>query len=103
MGIDSWFGVVSSVMVFSWLLESDRTCGLVAALGAGRTWSADMLRRARSPLSSRGRFLVAEESASSMELRDGGLRPSEVARSGRPSEDDSMTSRQARTRFFARQ
>ena len=56
--------------------------------------SADMLRNVRSPVSSRGRFRVTEESASSMELREGGFGPSDVARlgiRGRPSEGDSIT------------
>jgi hypothetical protein len=43
-------------------------CGKVEMLG-----SADMLRYARSPLSRRGRFLVTDESASSIGLREGGL------------------------------
>lgn len=42
--------------------------------------SADMLLCARSPLSRRGRFLVTDESASSIGFRRGGLGPAEVAR-----------------------
>ena len=56
--------------------------------------SADMLLRVRSPLSRRGRFLLTEESASSIRFRRGGLGPAEVARvgvRGRPIEGDSMT------------
>lgn len=39
-----------------------------------------MLLCARSPLSRRGRFLVTDESASSIGFRRGGLGPAEVAR-----------------------
>ena len=56
--------------------------------------SADMLLRVRSPLSRRGRFLLTEESASSIRFRRGGLGPAEVARvgvGGRPTEIDAMT------------
>lgn len=56
--------------------------------------SADMLLCVRSPLSRRGRFLVTEESASSIGLRRGGLGPAEVARGsveGRPIGTDSIT------------
>lgn len=61
---------------------------------AALSGSADMLLRVRSPLSKRGRFLVTEESASSIRFRRGGLGPAEVARvgvEGRPIEIDSMT------------
>ena len=44
--------------------------------------SADMLRYALSPLSRRGRFLVTEESASSIEFLGGGVGPSEIVREG---------------------
>lgn len=53
-----------------------------------------MLLRVRSPLSKRGRFLVTEESASSIEFRRGGLGPAEVARVSvgtGPIETNSMT------------
>lgn len=56
--------------------------------------SADMLLRVRSPLSRRGRFLLTEESASSIRFRRGGLGPAEVARvgvRGRPTGIDAMT------------
>ena len=43
---------------------------------------SDMLRCVLSPLSRRGRFLVTEESASSIEFLGGGLGPSDVARGG---------------------
>jgi len=49
---------------------------------------------ARLPLSRRGRFLVTDESASSIGFRRGGLGPAEVARlgvHGEPTETDSIT------------
>lgn len=56
--------------------------------------SADMLVWARFPLSKRGRFLVTDESASSIGFRRGGLGPAELARlgvHGEPTETDSIT------------
>lgn len=55
---------------------------LLGSDGMGWMRSADMLLRVRSPLSKRGRFLVTEESASSIGFRRGGLGPVELARVG---------------------
>ena len=52
------------------------------AAEAGRSPLVDIFPYDRSPLSRRGRFLVTEESASSMELRVGALGRSGVARLG---------------------
>ena len=74
--------------------ERGKSAPAPALDGVDKLPSADILLYARSPLSSRGLFLVTEESASSMEFRGGGLSPSEAARFGvrdMPSEDDSIT------------
>ena len=47
-----------------------------------RSLSADMLLYVCSPLSNRGRFLVPDESVSSIGLRCGEISPSDFARAG---------------------
>ena len=55
--------------------------GSVSGLeGLSRSLSADMLLYVRSPLSSRGRFLVPDASVSSIGLRWGEVGPSDLAR-----------------------